>query len=101
MRVLILTASYGSGHNAAAHSLAGAFAAAGASATVVDHFRELVHPLFDRSTRSMYSALLRRAPALWGLGYGLGDLMASDSPWACGVPRLGAHRLVNLVDPLA
>jgi len=41
MRVLILSASYGSGHNAAAHSLAGAFASAGASATVVDHFRDL------------------------------------------------------------
>src|SRR6266542_3646174 len=101
MRVLILTASYGSGHNAAAHSLAGAFAAAGASATVVDHFRELVHPLFDRATRAIYGALLRRAPALWGLGYGLGDRMASDSPWACGVTRLGARRLVKLLDTLA
>jgi processive 1,2-diacylglycerol beta-glucosyltransferase len=101
MRVLILTASYGSGHNAAAHSLAGAFAAAGASATVVDHFRELVHPLFDRTTRAMYGTLLRRAPALWGLGYGLGDRMASDSPWACGVTRLGARRLVKLLDTLA
>jgi processive 1,2-diacylglycerol beta-glucosyltransferase len=101
MRVLILTASYGSGHNAAAQSLAGAFAAAGASATVVDHFRELVHPLFDRTTRALYGALLRRTPALWGIGYGMGDRMASDSPWAFGVTRLGARRLVRLLDRLA
>jgi processive 1,2-diacylglycerol beta-glucosyltransferase len=101
MRVLILSASYGSGHNAAAQSLAGALAAAGASVTVVDHFRDLVHPLFDRVTRAFYGALLRRAPALWGIGYGLGDRMASDSPWACGVTRLGARRLVKLLDALA
>jgi processive 1,2-diacylglycerol beta-glucosyltransferase len=101
MRVLILTASYGSGHNAAAHSLAGAFAAAGASPTVVDHFHELVHPLFDRVSRAVYGTLLRRAPGVWGLGYGLGDRMASDSRWSFGVTRLGARRLVRLLDTLA
>jgi len=101
MRVLILTASYGSGHNAAAQSLAGAFAAAGASATVVDHFRDLVHPAFDRVSRGLYAAVLRHAPALWGLGYGIGDCLSSDSRWAFGVPRLGARRLGKLLDTLA
>ncbi len=101
MRVLILTASYGSGHNAAAHSLAGAFVAAGASPTIVDHFRELVHPLFDRATRGIYGALLRRAPSVWALAYGLGDRMASDSPWSFGMTRLGATRLMELLDTLA
>ncbi len=47
-RVLILTASYGSGHNAAARSLTAAFERAGAAVTVVDHFRELVHPEDER-----------------------------------------------------
>ena len=56
MRVLILTASYGSGHNAAARSLAAAFAARGATVSVVDHFRELVHPLFERVSRAVYMA---------------------------------------------
>jgi processive 1,2-diacylglycerol beta-glucosyltransferase len=101
MRVVILSASYGSGHNAAAQSLAGAFTTAGVTATVVDHFRDLVHPLFDRTTRAVYGALLRRAPGLWGLAYGLGDRMASDSPWAFGVTRLGARRLVKLLDTVA
>ena len=100
MRVLILTASYGSGHNAAAQSLAGAFAAAGASVTVVDHFRDLVHPAFDRVSRALYAAILRRAPALWGLAYGIGDRLASDSRWALGVPCLGASRLGDLLDTL-
>jgi len=101
MRVLILTASYGSGHNAAAQSLAAAFAAAGASPTIVDHFRELVHPLFDRATRGIYGALLRRAPGVWAMAYGLGDRMASDSPWSFGMTRLGAARLMQLLDTLA
>jgi processive 1,2-diacylglycerol beta-glucosyltransferase len=88
-RVLILTASYGSGHNAAARSLATAFHRAGASATVVDHFRDLVHPLFARATRGLYHWVLRRAPGLWGAAYALGDRLISDSPLTFGATRLG------------
>jgi processive 1,2-diacylglycerol beta-glucosyltransferase len=100
-RVLILTASYGSGHNAAARSLAAGFQRAGAAVTVVDHFRELVHPIFDRATRALYHTMLRRAPALWGLSYGLGDWMASDSSLTFGVTRLGTRRLAALLARLA
>ena len=98
MRVLILTASYGSGHNAAAQSLAGAFEAAGAAVTVVDHFRDLVHPAFDRVSRGLYAAILRRAPVIWGFAYGIGDRLSSDSRWAFGMPRLGVQRLGALLD---
>lgn len=101
MRVLILTASYGSGHNAAARSLAGAFTSAGASVTVVDHFRDLVHPAFDRATRAFYAFILRRAPVIWGLAYGIGDRLASDSRWAFGMPSVGAARLMALIERLA
>ena len=100
MRVLILTASYGSGHNAAAQSLSAAFAAAGVSATVVDHFRDLVHPAFDRVSRGLYAAILRRAPMVWGLAYGIGDRLSSDSRWAFGMPCLGAARLGQLLDTM-
>ena len=100
MRVLILTASYGSGHNAAAQSLAGAFTSAGAAVTVVDHFRDLVHPAFERVSRRLYAWVLRRAPAAWGLAYNVGDRLASDSRWAFGVPCLGASRLGRLLDTL-
>ena len=101
MRVLILTASYGSGHNEAARSLAAGFAARGAGVTVVDHFRELVHPLFERASRRLYMALLRRAPLVWGAAYALGDWLPSDSPLAFGVTRLGSARLATLLDALA
>jgi processive 1,2-diacylglycerol beta-glucosyltransferase len=100
VRVLILTASYGSGHNEAARSLAAGFAARGAAVTVVDHFRELVHPLFERASRAAYMALLRHARWVWGTAYALGDWMPSDSPLAFGVTRLGATRLAALLDAL-
>src|SRR3989449_7677287 len=100
-RVLILTASYGSGHNAAARSLAAAFGRERTAVTVVDHFRELVHPLFDRASRTLYHGLLRRAPFLWGAGYSLGDWMASDSFLTLRGARLGTKPLPPLLDPLA
>src|SRR5712692_52862 len=100
MRVLILTASYGYGHNAAARSLSAVLTAGGASVTVVDHFRDLVHPAFERVSRGLYAWVLRRAPAAWGLAYGIGDRLASDSRWAFGVPCLGASRLGRLLDTL-
>jgi processive 1,2-diacylglycerol beta-glucosyltransferase len=101
MRILILTASYGSGHNEAAHSLAAGFEARGAAVTVVDHFRELVHPVFERASRRAYMALLRRIPIVWGTAYALGDWLSSDSPLAFGVTRLGVGRLAGLLDRLA
>ncbi len=100
MRVLILTASYGSGHNEAARSLAAGFRARGAEAVVVDHFRELVHPLFERASRGLYMALLRRAPLVWSAAYALGDWLSSDSPLAFGVTRLGTRRLAARLQAL-
>lgn len=97
-RVLILTASYGAGHNAVAAALEAALRAVGARTRVVDHFRELVHPRFDRWTRRLYSAVLCGAPALWSLAYWLGDRMAASSPLAFDVPRLGRTKLARLLD---
>jgi len=99
-RVLILTASYGSGHSAAAQCLAQAFERERCAVTVVDHFRELVSPLFERASRALYYAILRRAPLLWSVGYALGDWMASDSPLALGVTRVGTRRLAVLLETL-
>ena len=96
-RVLILTASYGSGHNEAARCLATALAAQGAEPIVLDHFRACAHPLFDRLSRALYVALLRRAPAIWGLAYELGDRMASDSWMTFGASRVGAAWMVKRV----
>lgn len=92
-RVLVLTASYGSGHSRVAETLAAEFRRAGAAATVVDHFRDLVHPSFDRASRALYYALLRRAPVLWGAAYWLGDQLSVSSPLLMGFNRLGVRKL--------
>jgi processive 1,2-diacylglycerol beta-glucosyltransferase len=100
MRVLILTASYGSGHAEAARSLAGAFAVRGAEPVVVDHFRTLVHPAFARVSGAAYYWLLRHAPTVWAFAYQLGDRMGPESPLAFGVPRLGLERLGRLLEAM-
>ncbi len=97
-RVLILTASYGWGHHRVAQVLAAAFRQAGAEPTVVDHFRELVHPAFDSASRGLYYWILRRAPELWGMAYWLGDQIPTTSPLLLGVNRLGVWKLGRLLD---
>jgi processive 1,2-diacylglycerol beta-glucosyltransferase len=97
MRVLILTASYGSGHNAAARTLAAGLARAGATAVIVDHFRELVHPRFESATRTLYAWTLRHARAAWGLAYELADRMGAGSPLAFGMSAVGTAGLARLL----
>jgi processive 1,2-diacylglycerol beta-glucosyltransferase len=92
-RVLVLTASYGSGHNEAARCVAAELERRGWEAVVVDHFRDLVHPLFDSATRALYLQLLRRAPWVWGVAYALGDRIPSDSPLTFGASRVGQRGL--------
>jgi processive 1,2-diacylglycerol beta-glucosyltransferase len=96
-RVVILTASYGAGHNRVAEALAREFRRDGAAVLVVDHFRALVNPTFDALTQALYAAVLRRAPALWRLAYWWGDQLRGDSPLLLGVNRLGAARLARLL----
>ena len=97
-RVLILTASYGSGHSRVARTLAAEFAKAGTAPMVVDHFRDLVHPVFDQASRALYYAVLRRAPVLWGGAYWLGDQLSVSSPLLMGVNRLGMRKLRRLIE---
>jgi processive 1,2-diacylglycerol beta-glucosyltransferase len=97
-RGLILTASYGSGHNQVAATLSRAFAAAGVETLVVDHFRELVHPQFEGVTRRLYYAMLRRTPGLWGLAYWVGDQIPVSSPLLLGLTHLGIPKLRRLLE---
>ena len=97
LRVLILTASYGSGHARAASVLADEFGRAGALPTVVDHFRDLVHPKFEQWTRALYYGILRRTPALWGGAYWVGDQISVSSPFMLGFNRVGARKLSRLL----
>ena len=72
MRILILTAAYGEGHNAAARGLHAAFAETGAESEIVDLFALTGGAFYARSRRG-YLALINRAPKIWAFVYRLID----------------------------
>ncbi len=64
-RILVMTASYGEGHNAAAYALAAAFNEdAPGSALVVDIFA-LSNPRLNQIVRRAYLTAINRTPRLW------------------------------------
>jgi processive 1,2-diacylglycerol beta-glucosyltransferase len=67
-RILILTAGYGEGHNAAARALAAALQEAGAEAMVRDFFIETYGRTQEISQR-LYLECINRAPWLWWMCY--------------------------------
>ena len=69
-RVLILTAGYGEGHNAAARALAAAFEElrGPGTARVVDLFA-LASPRLNAAVRRGYLQAINRAPRLWSRAY--------------------------------
>jgi processive 1,2-diacylglycerol beta-glucosyltransferase len=67
-RILILTAGYGEGHNAAARALAAALTAEGAEPVVRDLFLETYGSTQELSQR-LYVECINRAPLLWWLCY--------------------------------
>ncbi len=71
-RVLILTAGYGEGHNAAARGLAAALTEAGAEAEVRDLFRE-AYGHRQRVAERLYIECINRAAPLWAAAYRLMD----------------------------
>ncbi len=75
-RILVLTAAYGEGHNAAAHALAAAFNEdLPGSAVVVDVFA-LTSPRLNQLIRRSYLAAINGTPRLWKRLYAL-----MDQPW--------------------
>jgi processive 1,2-diacylglycerol beta-glucosyltransferase len=67
-RVLILTAAYGEGHNAAARGLREAVEELGGTGEVVDVFAQIGGRLYDR-TRAAYLGVINHAPWLWSATY--------------------------------
>ncbi len=66
-KVLVLTASFGDGHNAAAKGIREALEARGdASGVVVDLYARAI-PLVDRSVQVGYSLAINRFPWIWDL----------------------------------
>jgi processive 1,2-diacylglycerol beta-glucosyltransferase len=68
MRILILTAGYGEGHNAAARGLHAAFASLGEESEIVDLFAVTGGEFYQHSRRG-YLELINRAPRLWALAF--------------------------------
>ena len=66
--VLILTAAFGDGHNAAARGLAAAIQLRGGHAVVADPFAES-QPALNDFARRLYLSLINRAPHAWNLFY--------------------------------
>ena len=66
--VLILTAAFGDGHNAAARGLAAAIRQQGGNAVVADPFAE-ARPGPNEFARRLYLSLINRAPRIWNLFY--------------------------------
>jgi processive 1,2-diacylglycerol beta-glucosyltransferase len=67
-RILILTAGYGEGHNAAARALAAAIATTGVEAEVRDLFLE-TYGRRQQFTQRAYIGCINRTPWLWSLIY--------------------------------
>ncbi len=70
-QVLILTAGYGEGHNAAARGLHAACAELGLDSEIGDCFTAL-GGTYDRSRRQ-YLELINRAPRIWAAAFGMID----------------------------
>jgi len=71
-KVLLLTAGYGEGHNAAARGLHAALTESGADAEILDLFALTGGSFYERSRRG-YVDLINRAPRLWAAVYSLID----------------------------
>jgi processive 1,2-diacylglycerol beta-glucosyltransferase len=97
--VLILSASYGDGHQQAARALAAALQEAKPQLEVeiLDFFR-FVNPLFNAVTRCSYIQTVRLAPRLYGTFYRLTGNIAPDSVFQRRLNRLGVAKLAHFLD---
>ena len=75
-RILILTASYGEGHNAAAHALSAAFNEENPGTAVVVDVFALSCPRLNSVVRRSYLAAINGTPRLWSRIYAV-----MDKPW--------------------
>ena len=87
-KILLLTAGYGEGHNAAARGLHAALVEAGADAEIVDLFA-LTGGAFYEKTRRWYLDLINGAPNVWAAVYALIDKVPTG---ALSAPFLGKMR---------
>ncbi len=94
--LLVLSASYGGGHQRVAEVLQDAWrrSVPGARVEVVDFFERFVNPSLNRFTRSLYVRSVRHAPRLWGAFYYATGNIRPDSATQRLINRLGKARLL-------
>jgi processive 1,2-diacylglycerol beta-glucosyltransferase len=99
--LLILSASYGGGHNQVAAALTEAFAELAPDITVktIDFF-ELVSALCNRLTRFSYVQSVRYFPRAYGWFYQATSTIAPDSWLQRRLNRLGRTQLIELIEGL-
>ncbi|HEY8463645.1 MAG TPA: glycosyltransferase [Bacillota bacterium] len=99
--ILILSASYGGGHNQVARALTQALQnqASGIKITTVDYC-ELLFPLFNRLTQFGYTQSIRHFPVGYALYYQATGKISPDSFWQKSLNRMGYTELIVLVNKL-
>jgi processive 1,2-diacylglycerol beta-glucosyltransferase len=99
--VLILSASYGGGHNQVARSLTQALQiqAPGIKIITVD-YSDLLVPLFNRLTQFGYKQSLRHFPVGYALYYQATGKISPDSFWQKSLNRMGYSELIMMVNRL-
>lgn len=99
--VLILSASYGGGHNQVARALTSAIQlqAPGMKIITVDYC-DLMLPFFNRLTQFGYTQSIRHFPVGYALYYQATGKISPDSFWQRHLNRIGYSELMMLVDRL-
>ncbi len=99
--VLILSASYGGGHNQVARALTSALQlqAPGMKIITVDYC-DLIVPLFNRLTQFGYMQSIRHFPVGYALYYQATGKISPDSFWQRHLNKIGYSELMMLVDNL-
>lgn len=100
LRVLLLTASFGAGHNQAAYALQDALKDKGATVEVVDYV-SLLNPALRSFAKFSLMQGVQKAPALYGLFYKSMSKIEPDSSLQRYVNHIGITRIQEYIDVFA
>lgn len=96
-RVLLLTASFGAGHNQAAYAIQEALKERGVVAEVVDYV-SLLNPALRSFAKFSLIQGVQKAPSLYGLFYKSMSRIEPDSPLQRYVNHIGITRIQDYID---
>lgn len=94
-KILILTASFGSGHITASEALKAAFNSRGYGTVGIVDFFNATMPRLNKLVKSLYMGTLKRAPRLYGTFYDRINRLEQDSWLQNKFDRLGYDKLLE------